>query len=331
MSAAYNLGSEHNFHNFVASCRSCALTPSCEARRFLPGRVVCPLAGLGARAANASNRLVVDEPATASVDGSTITLADDRDCAPKTVIADLVWLAEGVRGDGARVPFTIHLEVTKTGHAWAIDLHTHEPPDLPRAQVVFEPYEVVAVDRGVRTVLVDGKKLGRAAGHVPLKRRLSAALATSRDHLAGVAQDRGAAGYRVIDRSLGIGVLGRGLMLIRARLTALEAPPPPGPLPEMLRAGTWELSLEALTERWLPELVQRDLVLFGVADVPLLAPLAEGKLRAGQVLAFRFGPDGGEVRLDGATAPLPAAHDLAREYLEFHMLGGMIADAARRA
>jgi len=58
---------------------------------------------------------------------------------------------------------------------------------------------------------------------------------------------------------------------------------------------------------------------------------AAGKLRAGQVLAFRFGPDGGEVRLDGETAPLPAAHDLARAYLEFHMLGGLIADAARRA
>lgn len=297
---------------------------------FLPGRVACPLAGIGTRAPNASNRLVVDAPATAMVDGTTITLADDRDCAPGTVIADLVWLAEGVAADGTRVPFTIHLEVTKTGHAFAIDLHTHEPPNLPRERVVFEPYEVVAVDRGVRTVLVDGKKLGRAAGHVPIRRRMAAALATSRDHLAGVAQER-VAGYRVIDRSLGIGVLGRGLMLIRARLTALAAPPPPGPLPEMLRAGAWELSLEALTDRWLPELVQRDLVLFGLADVPLLAPLAAGKLRAGQVLAFRFGPDGGEVSLDGATAPLPAAHDLAREYLEFHMLGGMIAAAARRA
>jgi hypothetical protein len=200
---------------------------------------------------------------------------------------------------------------------------------LPRDQVVFELYEVVGVDRGVRTVLVDAKKLGRAAGHVPLKRRLAAAMTTSRDHLAGVSQERGP-GYRVIDRSLGIGVLGRGMMLIRARLTALEAPPPPGPLPEMLRAGTWELSLEALTERWLPELVQRDLVLFGISELPVLAPLAEGKLRAGQVLAFTFGPDGGEVRLDGTSAPLPAAHDLAREYLEFHMLGGMIADAARR-
>ena len=298
---------------------------------FLPGRVTCPLAGVGSRAANASNRLVVDEPATVTIEGARITLTDDRDCAPKTVIADLVWLAEGVAADGTRVPFTIHLEVTKTGHVWEIDLHTHEPADLPRDKLVFELYEVVGVDRGVGTVLVDAKKLGRAAGHVPLKRRLAAALATSRDHLAGVRQDRGEAGYRVIDRSLGIGVLGRGMMLIRARLTALDAPPPPGPLPEMLRAGTWELSLEALTDRWLPELVQRDLVLFGIAELPVLAPLAAGKLRAGQVLAFRFGPDGGEVRLDGETAPLPAAHDLAREYLEFHMLGGMIADAARRA
>lgn len=303
---------------------------------FLSGRITCPLAGVGRRAANASNRLVIDDPATeVTVDRTTgqITIHDERDCAPNTVLVDLVWLAEGIDAEGRRTPFTVHLEVTKTGHAFAIDLHTHEPPGMPRHRVELEPFEIVAVDGGRRHVLVNFKRLAAVAGRQPLSRRLAMALTTTRDHLAGVTQDAGAPGYRVVDRSIGIGALGRGLLLVRARLTSLAASNAPliarGSLAEMLREGSWELSLEALTERWLPELVKRDLFLFGLEEVPLLAPVRARGLVAHQVLAFRCGAGSGEVRLDGATAPLPDALEVARAYLEYHMLGGMIAQALR--
>jgi hypothetical protein len=301
---------------------------------FLPGRVMCPLAGVGSRAADASNRLVVDDPATeVTVDRTAgrITIHDDRDCAPKTVVVDLVWLAQGIDGGGRVVPFTIHAEITKTGHSFAIDIHTHEPAKLPRARIAYEPFEIVAIDGGRRTVLVDVKRLALVASHNPLSRRLSGALTTTRDHLAGVRQDPAAPGYRAVDCSIGIGALGRGLMLVRARITSLAASNAPliarGSLREMLCEGSWELSVEALTERWLPELVQRDLVLFELADVPLLAPIAKGGLRAGQTLGFRTTAGVGEVRLDAATAPLPGALDAARAYLEFHMLGAIISEA----
>ncbi len=303
---------------------------------FLPGRVTCPLAGVGNRAADASNRLVVDDAATeVTVDRAAgrITIHDDRDCAPTTVLVDLVWLAQGIDGAGCAVPFTIHAEITKTGHTFAIDLHTHEPAKLPRAKIAYEPFEIVAVDGGRRTVLVDHERLAFVASHNPLSRRLSGALTTTRDHLVGVRQDPAAAGYRVVDCSIGIGALGRGLMLVRARITSLAASNAPliarGSLPEMLGQGSWELSVEALTERWLPELVQRDLVLFQLADVPLLAPVARGGLRAGQTLGFRTVAGVGEVRLDDATARLAGALDAARAYLEFHMLGAIITQALR--
>ena len=304
---------------------------------YLPGRVTCPLAGVGRRAADASNRLVIDHAETeVTVDRAAgrITIHDDRDCPPKTVLIDLVWLGQGIDGAGRATPFTIHAEITKTGHAFAIDIHTHEPAKLPRTKIAYEPFELVAVDGGRRTVLVDLKRLAFVASHNPLSRRLSGALTTTRDHLAGVRQDPAAAGYRVVDCSIGIGALGRGLMLVRARITSLAesnaALIARGSLPEMLREGTWELSVEALTERWLPELVQRDLVLFQLADVPLLAPVAKGGLRAGQTLGFRTIAGVGEVRLDDATAPLAGALDAARAYLEFHMLGAIIAEAVAR-
>ncbi|MGE5182858.1 MAG: hypothetical protein ACM31C_12375, partial [Acidobacteriota bacterium] len=191
---------------------------------YIPGRVRCPFAGLGTRPADASNRLVVDDPATeVTIAGGTITLRDDRVLATTTVIADLVWLAEGANAAGAAVPFTIHLEVTKTGRTFAIDLHTHEPRAMLRTQTVYEPLEVVGVHGDHRAVLVDHAALAAAVASVPWKRRLAAALTTTRDHLAGITQDPSAPGYRVLDRSIGIGALGRGALLVRARLTSLAA------------------------------------------------------------------------------------------------------------
>jgi hypothetical protein len=288
---------------------------------FLRGRVRCPLAGIGERGADESNRLVVDAPATqVTIDGATITLEDGRAPAEKTAIADLVWLAEA-----QGTSFTIHLEVFKTGDAWSIDLHTHEPAPLAdRATASYEPFTIAAVSRGRREVLVDPARLARTVARVPLARRLSSALMTTRDHLiAGPRSDR-----VVFDRSIGMGALGRGMFLVRARLARLDDGPISGPIAQLLAEGTWELSLEALGDRWLPELVARDLVLFGVPDLPLLADLRAGRLRRGQTLAFR---SDGLVRVDDATAALPRALDLAREYLELHMLGGIVCAAIERS
>jgi len=296
---------------------------------YIPGRVACPLAGVGARAANASNRLVVDPATDVTIEGRTITLRDDRVRSTKTPIADLVWLAEGRDGAGRSVPFTIHLEVTKLGREVAIDLHTHEPRPLERTALVYEPLEIILDGR----VLVDRRRLDDAVARVPLARRAAAALATTRDHLAGVLQDPATVGYRVLDRSMGVGAFGRGAMLVRARLISLAATNAPliarGSLVEMMRDGAWELSLEALTERTLPDLVARDLELVGLAELPLLRDLCAGKMRRGQVVAFRCVPGAPEVRLDDQRAPFPDALDVARAYLEFHTLGGMLAAAAR--
>lgn len=284
---------------------------------FLRGRVRCPLAGIGHRPADESNRLVIDAPSTqVTIEGATITIEDDRAPAEKTVIADLVWLAEA-----QGTSFTIHLELWKTGNAWSFDLHTHEPAPLAdRTTTSYEPFTIVASARGRREVIVDPARLARTVARVPLARRLSSALMTTRDHPRA---DR-----VVFDRSIGMGARGRGMFLVRARLARLDDGPIAGRLAQLLAEGTWELSLEALTDRWLPELVARDLVLFGVPDLPLLADLRAGRLRRGQTLAFR---SDGLVRVDDAVAPLPGALDLAREYLELHMLGGIMCAAIGRA
>jgi hypothetical protein len=309
---------------------------------YLPGRVTCPFAGVGERAADASNRLAVDAASTeVSVDRGAghVVIRDELPRAAKSDVVDLVWLATGTDAGGRVVPFTIHLEVTKTGGAYAADLHTHEPAELRRGRgpvtFAYEPLEVVADHGGGRReVLVDRAALARVVEKLPLGRRLARAVTTTRDHLAGVTQDPAAPGYRVVDRSIGVGALGRGLLLVRARLVSLSAANAPlvarGAITEMLRDGAWELSIEALTERVLPELTKRDLFLYHLAGAPLLAGVRERGLRTGQTLGFRYAGGVAELRLDDATAPLPNALDVARAYLEFHMLGHLIAEAIRR-
>ena len=155
-----------------------------------------------------------------------------------------------------------------------------------------------------------------------------------KDNLEGVKQDPAAPGYKLADLSVGFGALGMTYMMARAELASLDGGNAPliakGNVPDMLREGAWEMRLTALSEKWLPEVVQRDLFLYGLDEIPLLRDVRARGLKKGQTLAFRLQKGGGEIRLDGETTPLPGAHDVARAYIEFHMLGGLLAEAAER-
>ena len=73
----------------------------------------------------------------------------------------------------------------------------------------------------------------------------------------------------------------------------------------MLRDGTWEMKLTALSEKWLPEVVQRDLFLYGLEEMPLLREVRARGLRKGQTLAFRFSNGSGEIVLDSEAVAAP--------------------------
>jgi hypothetical protein len=96
----------------------------------------------------------------------------------------------------------------------------------------------------------------------------------------------------------------------------------------MLEAGAWRLELASFSDRWLPEVVQRDLFLFGLDEVSVLAPVRERGLSSGQTMAFEFERGRGEVSFAGQREALPNTLDVARSYLELHMLGGLLAEHA---
>ncbi|HEU0029987.1 MAG TPA: hypothetical protein VFQ53_05095 [Kofleriaceae bacterium] len=302
---------------------------------FFPGRVRCPLAGIGERPDDASNRLVLDDTdTTVTIDRARgrIDVKNDRAYAEKTTVADLMFLADGYGPSGERSPFGIHLKVQKKGHEYVLDLHRHLRNQVAMVRADYEPFEVYAEDQGKVTQVLDRARTDQLISKPSLALRIVKAFMAMADHLDGVQQDPAAPGYRVADLSVGFGALGLNYMMARAQLVSLDGDNAPlirqGSVPDMLRQGSWEMKLTALSEKWLPEVVQRDLFLYGLDELPLLREVRERGLRKGQTLAFRLRPDGGEVALDDRSVPLPNAQDVARQYIEFHMLGGLIAEAA---
>lgn len=304
---------------------------------FFPGRVTCPLAGIGSRGADASNRLVLDDAdTTVTIDreAGTIRVDNAKSYAKKRTVADLMFLADGESATGEPLPFSIHLKVQKQGHKYTVDLHRHLRNATPIVRAVYEPFVVTAHDGATSTVVLDRQRTDELISKPSLALRVIKALMAMSNNLDGVTQDPAQTGYRVADLSVGFGALGLNYMMARAQLVSLDpankALIERGDVPEMLRQGAWEMRLTALSEKWLPEVVQRDLFLYGLDEVPLLREVRERGLKKGQTLAFRLRKDGGELALDGQTTPLPAAHDVARAYIEFHMLGGLLAEAAEK-
>jgi hypothetical protein len=304
---------------------------------FFSGRVTCPLAGIGSRKDDESNRLVLDDADTEVLidrERGTISVHNDKAYAKKTTVADLEFLADGFAADGTRTPFSIHLKVQKTGHKYGVDLHRHLRNATPLARADYEPFVVTAYDGATSTIVLDRARTDDLISKPSLALRVVKALMAMSDNLEGVQQDPAKPGYRVADLSVGFGALGLNYMMARAQLVSLDAGNKElierGSVPEMLRGGAWEMRLTALSEKWLPEVVQRDLFLYGLDEIPLLRDVRARGLRKGQTLAFRLRKDGGEVALDGQIHPLPGAHDVARAYIEFHMLGGLLAEAAER-
>jgi hypothetical protein len=304
---------------------------------YFAGRVVCPFAGIGTRAADASNRLALDDDSTTVAidrDRRTITIRNDRSYGAKTTLADLTFLAVGTTPAGERAPCTIHLKVDKSGGSYDVDLHPHVR-DLTRiVRAEFEPFQVTVLDEDRSILVLDPARATRTLTEPSFALKVAMAMLSVTDHSEGVTQDPAEPGYRVADLSVGVGALGLRYQVVRVRLVSLDASNAPliarGSVVDMLREGAWELELAALSARWLTETIQRDLFLFGLDEVPLLRDVRAHGLRKGQRLAFRIAKDRGEIVLDGQAAPLAGAHDVARAYLEFHALGGLLAHAAER-
>jgi len=233
-----------------------------------------------------------------------------------------MFLAEGRTASRDVSPIGLHLKVMKRGRRISVDFHRHlrTSGQGPFIDAVFEPFDVFVGDMRVHTPEATVRTVCRPAFAL----RLVKALMATKDRAD---LPRG----RVVDLCVGFAPFGIEYMVARATLSSLdernEALLAGGSLARILGEGAWEMRLTALTERgWLPDVVKRDLFLFGLDEVPLLARVKNRGLAQGETMWFRFEPGRGTVGLDERSADLPNAVDVARAYLEFHMLGGLLSE-----
>lgn len=305
---------------------------------YFDGTMPCPLAGVGTRDSHASNRLVLeDDRPVATLDRGRrrIDVVTRGPYPEKARVVDVTLLGDAITARGTRTPIAIHLEVYRQGSDWKIDLHRHlrVPDKLVDVEVDFYTVTVDAGDGAGPTTMLDRQTVIDLVKKPSVMHRVIKAMMAMKDHAAKAPGDLTRPGFAVADLEMGFGVPPLAKMLVRAKLTSLV---PAAELAgarsatELLTRGGWELELTALADKYMAAIIQRDLMLFGIEDVPLLAPVKAHGLARGQRLAFRFQGGDGSIHLDDAQAPLPGALDVARAYLEYHMLGGLLAEHAER-
>ena len=304
---------------------------------YFPGRVECPLAGVGNRPADHSNRLALDDSdtrVTIDREAARITVHNPHHYDDKKVVADLTFLADGTTESGEQSPFAIHLKIFKKGDTFSTDFHRHMRTQQRLREAVFEPFEVVATDGEQEGVMADEAACQKLSTSPSPALLIVKALMAMRDHLEGVEQKPTQPGFRLADLSLGVGPSFLPWMMVRAKLESLDDDCSDalalGSIAQMLRQGAWQLSLQVHTTFMMSDVIARDLFLFGLDEQPLLEGLRQGRLEKGQSLAFRFEGGDGEVGLDGEFEPMDAAMDVARAYLEYHMLGGLLVEHTER-
>jgi hypothetical protein len=304
---------------------------------YFDGRVRCPYAGLGARGDQASNRLALDDgESRVTIDRARrrITVVNAHLYPSKQIIADLTFLGTAKAESGARVPLAVHLKLEKKKAKVSIDLHPHWTTRGKLTAPELEPFEVAYADGATEKVVATGDDLLRAATETKLWYTIAGALLEVRDNLAGRGPSL-APGSALADLSLGLGNTPISKMLIRAEVRSLDAGnaalagQPPAAL---LARGSWQLRLTAMSSLLSQDTLRRDLFLLGLDRLPVVAAgIARGGLKKGETLAFTFRNGKGRVSWGDQEEDLPAPLEVARSFLEFNFLGGVLAQEVARA
>jgi hypothetical protein len=299
---------------------------------YVTGHVRAPLAGLGTRDAQASNRIALDDDASeVTIDRATrrIVFRNTRRYPARTIVGDVLLLGMGTTTREGTVPFGVHLKIEKQGDRFRTSIHPHPTTRARVREPDIEPFEVFVSNGKDETRVLTPEQARKAIEEPEIVARVANLLLQVEDHTAGKTIVAGAAGSRLVDLTIGYGAPGMNLKVARVQVLSLDPANAPlverGVLAEMLAHGSWELRLSP-TALTLPKSeFDRDLFLFGLDDVELLAPLKTRGLRRGETLVIGYRDGKGFVALDDRRADIAHPDDVARAYLEYHLLGGIIA------
>ena len=131
---------------------------------YFAGRVPCPLAGVGKRPPDHSNRVALDDEHTQVIidrPASRIVVRNDHRYPDKAIIADLMFLAQARTEAGETVPAGVHVKLEKKGDEVEVDLHPHWTVRDKLVSAVLETFDIVQAQRQGDKVLVTGGDLAK--------------------------------------------------------------------------------------------------------------------------------------------------------------------------
>jgi hypothetical protein len=300
--------------------------------------VRCPLAGVGRRAANASNRVAIDDTySRVIVDRAQgrLLVTNTHAYPDKQVIVDLMFLGNATTQDGHRVPLGVHVKLEKKKTKVDVDLHPHWTTRTALHDPEIEPFEILVSDGKTERTVVTRHELLRTTVENEIKYRIENSVIEVRDNLEGQPRPRSlAVGTALADLSLGFGSKHLNKMLLRAELrsidqgnTALAGKP----VVALLAGGAWELRLTSLSSLLSQETLRRDLFLLGLDALPVMAVGLKHGLAKGESVAFQFRAGQGRVMWGTASQDFDGALDVARAFLEFNFLGALLAQQVTAA
>lgn len=299
---------------------------------YFEGRVRCPLAGVGQRAAYASNRVALDDPnSRVIVDRAQgrITVTNSHAYPDRQVIADLMFLGEATTQDGRHVPLGVHLKLEKKKNTVDVDLHPHWTARTALHDPELEPFDILVSDGKTERTVVTRDELLRTAVENKIKYRIENSVIEVRDNLEGQPRPRSlAAGSALADLSLGFGSKHLNKMLLRAELRSIDQSNTAlagKPVVSLLTRGAWELRLTSLSSLLSQETLRRDLFLLGLDGLPVVTVGLKHGLAKGESLAFQFRAGHGRVMWGAASQDFDGALDVARAFLELNFLGALLA------
>jgi hypothetical protein len=303
---------------------------------YIEGSVRSPLGALGERSAFATNRLVLDDAhSRVTVDRANhrIVFRNEHVYRLNDLVGGLLLIGRGTTLSRREVPVAVHLKIHKTGNHFRVRLHPHPTVREKIASAIFEPFEVVLANGESESPALTHEQAVEAVRDPELTARLAEVFMQVTDHLEGVDPSVETAGVPLVDLSFGFGSEELNMKLARVTLLSNSAANAQlireGSLAGMLEQGDWEFRVDSFSPyvpRWYFE---RDFFLFGIEDLPAVAPLSRRGLRRGETLVVGLRDGVGYIGVGDVRSEIPDPVEVARAYLEFHFVGGVVAQQLR--
>jgi hypothetical protein len=93
----------------------------------------------------------------------------------------------------------------------------------------------------------------------------------------------------------------------------------------MLEHGDWEFRVDSMSPCIPHWEFERDFFLFGIEHLPAVEQIARRGLLRGETLVVGYRDGRGYVGVGDRRSEIPTPGEVARAYLEFHFVGGVVA------